>query len=41
MPKRIYEKAYFMSVELVVQIDPTNSGNMKKYDDFVKSISKN
>jgi hypothetical protein len=41
MPSRVHEKAVLLSIELQIKIDPHNPLIIKRFDDFLKQMSKN
>ena len=39
MPKKVYEKAVLLSIELQIKIDPFNPNILKRFDDFLKQCN--
>jgi hypothetical protein len=40
MPQRVYERAVLLSIELQIKLDPRNPSIIKKFEEFVKPMSK-
>jgi hypothetical protein len=41
MPARVHDKAVLLSIELQIRIDPQNPQILKRFDEYLKAMSKN